>query len=211
MIFEARSVSRRWIRVTFEANLVRNVASSTAESPPPTTAISWPRKKNPSHVAHVDRPWPSSRFSASRPSIRLCAPVETMTASAVNSSSRTQTLNGRSLKSTAVTFSVRNSAPKRSACSRNLHHQLRAHDAVGEAGEVLDLGGEHQLPAGLIAGARRLALDDERREVGAGGVDGRGQAGGAGADDDDVMVAHAWSSTYRLRIATNRRAPGSRP
>ena len=40
MIFEARSVSRRWIKVTFDANLVRNVASSTALSPPPATAIS---------------------------------------------------------------------------------------------------------------------------------------------------------------------------
>ena len=56
MIFEARSSSRRTSRVTLEANLVRNVASSMAESPPPTTAISWPRKKNPSHVAQVDRP-----------------------------------------------------------------------------------------------------------------------------------------------------------
>ena len=59
-----------------------------------------------------------ARFSASRPSIRLCAPVDTMMASAVYSVSRTQTLNGRSVKSTAVTFSVRNWAPKRAACSR---------------------------------------------------------------------------------------------
>ena len=40
MIFEARSVSRRWITVTDLPNLVRNVASSMAESPPPTTAMS---------------------------------------------------------------------------------------------------------------------------------------------------------------------------
>ena len=33
------------------------------------------------------------------------------------------------------------------------HHELGAHDALGEAGEVLDLGGEHQLAAGLVAGA----------------------------------------------------------
>ena len=42
------------------------------------------------------------------------------------------------------------------------HHQLRTHDALGEAGEVLDLRGEHQLATGLVAGARGLALDDER-------------------------------------------------
>ncbi len=81
MIFEARSVSRRWMTVTLVANLVRKRASSSAESPPPTTAISWPRKKNPSHVAHVDSPWPSSRASASNPSMSDCAPVDTMTAS----------------------------------------------------------------------------------------------------------------------------------
>jgi hypothetical protein len=45
MIFDARSVSRRCTMVTLLANLVRNTASSIAESPPPTTAISWPRKK----------------------------------------------------------------------------------------------------------------------------------------------------------------------
>ena len=60
MIFDARSVSRRWMTVTFEANRVRNIASSIAESPPPTTAIGLPRKKNPSQVAHVDTPWPDS-------------------------------------------------------------------------------------------------------------------------------------------------------
>ena len=43
MIFEARSASRRWISVTLRANRVRKVASSTAESPPPTTATSLPR------------------------------------------------------------------------------------------------------------------------------------------------------------------------
>ena len=40
MIFEARSVSRRWITVMELANRVRNSASSIAESPPPTTAMS---------------------------------------------------------------------------------------------------------------------------------------------------------------------------
>ena len=39
MIFEARSVLRRWITVTDLPNLVRNMASSSAESPPPTA---WP-------------------------------------------------------------------------------------------------------------------------------------------------------------------------
>ena len=118
MILEARSESRRWITVTLVANLVRNSASSSAESPPPTTAISWPRKKKPSQVAHVDKPCPSRRDSASRPSISDCAPVDTMTESASCRSAPTQTWNGREVKSMAVTLAVRYSAPKRCAWSR---------------------------------------------------------------------------------------------
>jgi len=45
MILEARNSSRRWTMVTVFPNLVRKVASSIAESPPPTTAMSLPRKK----------------------------------------------------------------------------------------------------------------------------------------------------------------------
>ncbi len=45
MIFDARSESRRWTTVTCEAKRVRNIASSIAVSPPPTTAIGFPRKK----------------------------------------------------------------------------------------------------------------------------------------------------------------------
>ena len=85
MIFDARSSLRRCTRVTLSAKRVRKFASSSAESPPPTTAISWPRKKNPSHVAHVDTPWPNNRASDSRPSIRTCAPVDTITDVAVYS------------------------------------------------------------------------------------------------------------------------------
>ena len=84
MIFEARSSSRRCTMVTFEANRVRKVASSTAESPPPTTTISWLRKKNPSQVAHQDTPWPDSRFSSGSPSSRYAEPVARITARAWN-------------------------------------------------------------------------------------------------------------------------------
>ena len=51
-----------------------------------------------------------------------------------------------------------------------LRHELGAEDPVGEAGVVLDVGGEHQLAAGADA------LDDERVQVGAGGVDRGGEA-----------------------------------
>ena len=56
MTLEARSSPRRWMTVTLSANRVRKRASSRAESPPPTTAISCSRKKNPSQVAQVDTP-----------------------------------------------------------------------------------------------------------------------------------------------------------
>ena len=84
------------------------------------------------------------------------------------------------------------------------HHQLGAHDALGEAGEVLDLGREHQLAAGLVARATRFALDDEGSEVGAGGVDRSRQPGRARADDENRMVAHAASAglLWRRRSTT---------
>jgi len=75
MILEARSESRRWITVTVRPNRVRKVASSMAESPPPTTAMSWSRKKNPSQVAHQDTPCPLRRFSPGTPSSRYPEPV----------------------------------------------------------------------------------------------------------------------------------------
>ena len=80
MIFEARSVSRRWTTVTDLPNLVRNMASSMAESPPPMTAMSWPRKKNPSQVAHQETPCPPSSFSPGTPSSLYREPVAMITA-----------------------------------------------------------------------------------------------------------------------------------
>src|SRR3546814_1510827 len=60
------------------------------------------------------------------------------------------------------------------------HHQLGAHDARGEAGEVLDFGGEHQLATRLVRRGRGLSLDDQRGQVGASGVDRRGEPGEIG-------------------------------
>ena len=52
----------------------------------------------------------------------------------------------------------------------HLVHQSRAHDAVAETGEVLDLGGVHQRATG---GDR--ALEHERVQVGAGRVERGGR------------------------------------
>ena len=59
-------------------------------------------------------------------------------------------------------------------------HEVRAHDPLGEARVVLDLGREHQLPTG------GEALDHDRPQVRARGVDRRGQPGRAGTHDDDI-------------------------
>ena len=51
MIFDARNSSRRCTTVTFEANFERKIASSIAESPPPTITVGVSRKKAASQVA----------------------------------------------------------------------------------------------------------------------------------------------------------------
>ena len=118
MILDARSESRLWTIVTFVANLVRYVASSIAVSPPPTTTTSRPLKKNPSHVAHAETPKPKYSLSDGKPSSFAEAPVATMTASAVCSSSSLHTRNGRVRKSTRVTGAKSGWAPNRWACWR---------------------------------------------------------------------------------------------
>ncbi len=62
-------------------------------------------------------------------------------------------------------------------------HQVRAHQAVGVTRPVVHLGGGHQLATLLQAG------DDDRLQVGAGGVDGGGPTGRAGTEDDEALVA----------------------
>src|SRR5579859_491484 len=60
-------------------------------------------------------------------------------------------------------------------------HHIRAKDAILEARVVLDIAGDHELAASL------LALNDEGAQVGTGGIDGRRVAGWARADDNDVI------------------------
>ena len=102
MIREARNPGRRCTMLTLLANLVRKVASSMAESPPPTTISSLSRKKKPSQVAQAETPWPIRRVSDSISRSRAEAPVATITASAVKTVPSASTLNGVPEKSTAV-------------------------------------------------------------------------------------------------------------
>jgi hypothetical protein len=62
-----------------------------------------------------------------------------------------------------------------------LVHHLRPHDPVGVARVVLDVGRVLQLAAPLEA------LEDERLEVGARGIEGGGIASRPPADDDHVL------------------------
>ena len=63
----------------------------------------------------------------------------------------------------------------------HVRDELVAIHAVDEAREVLDLGGRGQLATGLAA------LEHQRSEAGAGGVDCGGEAGAAGTEDKDVF------------------------
>ena len=64
----------------------------------------------------------------------------------------------------------------------HLVHEPGALDDVGEAGIVLDVGGDGELAAGLEA------LDHDRLEHGARRIDGRRVSGRTRPDDDDLGV-----------------------
>src|SRR5690348_5496621 len=60
-------------------------------------------------------------------------------------------------------------------------NELRSHDAIGKAGVVFDVRGEGELAALFVA------VNHKRLEVGARGVDRRGEPGAATADNHDVV------------------------
>jgi len=62
-------------------------------------------------------------------------------------------------------------------------HELRSHDALGEAGIVLHVGRVLELAAPL------KALDHQRLELGPRGVDRGGVTGGRAAHDDHVLYS----------------------
>ena len=200
MIFEARNESRRWNRWTLVAKRVRKVASSNAVSPPPTTAISRSRKKNPSQVAQAETPRPRRRVSESRPSQSADAPVATMTDWARYSVPRAQSRNGRSEKSTRSMSTSTIWRAEALGLGPERGHEVRALDAIGEARVVLDVRGEHQLPARCRAG------EDDRLEVGPGGVDRGGQAGRTRPDDHELGIDPALARAER---PSGRPVPGA--
>ena len=172
MTFEARSASRRWIRVTLLANRVRKVASSTAVSPPPTTrdllapvegaVAGGAGAQAVAHVVHLAcrgrgsgprRRW---RRSGRRRCSRRSRPPGRV------GSVEVVTRNGRRERSTAVTRLEPAVGAELLGLPPHDVHEVGAEDPVGEAGEVLDGGRPGEL-------APRLApLEDQRGEVGPG-------------------------------------------
>ncbi|MCY1440256.1 hypothetical protein D9M71_565230 [compost metagenome] len=88
-------------------------------------------------------------------------------------------------------------------------HQSRAGQAVGVARPVVDFGGGGQLAAGLHAG------DQQRLEVGTGGIHRSAVTGRAGTENDDARMTYfrhvellssglqGPASVYRLRQLEN--------
>ena len=80
IIVDALNTSLLFKIVTLLANLVKNVASSIAESPPPITNTSSSLKNAPSQVAQVEIPLPFCASSFSAFSQIASAPVQTIIA-----------------------------------------------------------------------------------------------------------------------------------
>ena len=64
----------------------------------------------------------------------------------------------------------------------HLFHQPRSLNRFGETGIILDLGGDGELPA------RLHTVNQPRFQRGAGGIDGGGQPGRAGPQDENLAV-----------------------
>src|SRR5471030_2036448 len=101
------------------------------------------------------------------PVMRGAAPVAMMTVLARMVRSPANSWRGIAVKSTLSTSTCSKRAPNLVACLRRLSISWKPY-ALGEPREVFHLAGGRELAAG------QRALEDQRGEVGAPGVDGRG-------------------------------------
>ena len=194
MIFEARNSSRRWTIVRSEAYLEMKIESSIAESPPPITTTSSPLKKAPSQTPQVETPRPPSSSSPGIPSRRGSAPIARISALAdVLVVADEDPLDAAVGELDAVGVVGDEAGAEALGLGAELVHHLRAHDPLGIARVVLDVGRVLELAAPLEA------LDHERLEVGAGGVERRRVAGGAAAEDDHVLDSARCRSLISVR------------
>src|SRR3989442_6832785 len=75
-------------------------------------------------------------------------------------------------------------------------HELGALDALRETGIILDVRRDHELSP------RDRAGDDERPQVRPGRIDRRGEAGGAGTNDDEIVEMHDPPSRSPFPLST---------
>ena len=71
-------------------------------------------------------------------------------------------------------------------------HERRALQSFDVAGPVVDVGRRHELPAFLDAG------DEQRRAIGARGVNGGAVAGGSRAENDEAVMAIVFMDAARV-------------
>ena len=150
------------------------------------TAISLPEKKKPSQVAQEETPWPINACSEGSPSHRAEAPLA-MISVRVRIGFGTQVQQKGPLRE--VGRDQMGHAELRAKAGGLLLHvldELGTLNAVGPAGKVLHQRGDGKLAAGLVA------LQNQRFQIGARGVDSCGEPGAAGAQNDCVtnVVCH---------------------
>ena len=204
------------------ANFVRKIASSIAESPPPTTAMSCPRKKKPSQVAQVETPWPSRRLLARQAEHqRLGAGGRRSRLGPVGRLGRVGIADPDAERAVREVDPgdlgrCMSSAPKRSACSRILVISSGPMMPSGKPGKFSTSVVSISWPPGWSLVDDGSPSMHQRGEVGAGGVDRGGEPGGPGADDDDVagsgdaMAADSSWAGQALRRRRKTMAPTSR-
>ena len=148
--------------VTDEAYLVRKMASSMAESPPPTTASFLSSEEKAVARCTCRKTTPHVLpFVLEAEHLRRCACGNDdrpgfISFVFVDFNAKRMLTEIHSRGVAADEFST-----EFGGLSFHGFHQVRSHDAIGEPGEVFDHGGEGKLAAGLIA------LNDERLQVGA--------------------------------------------
>ena len=201
MILLARNVSRRWSRWTLRGEAGQVVA------PPrrPCRRRRRPRSRDPGRRSRrrSRRPTRHGRAGGSRSRGPATSPRRRWR--------RRPTAPGTRCRAPRAGTGARRSpldrcrrrrcrVPKRSAWARIAAISSGPWMPVGEARVVLDVARQHQLAA------RRGAGQDDRLEVGPGRVDRGGQAGRAGADDQQLGVDAALAARRR---SSGRRSPSS--
>ena len=178
------------------------MASSTAASPPPTTARSSALEEG----AVADR----AVGDAAAGELLLAGDVELARVAAGGDDDRRRAvlagvgldhLHAVVLDADAVHRRVHHLGAEVLGLGEHHGGEVAAEDAL-EAGVVLDQLGVEQLAAG------GLGLDDHGADLAAAGVEGGGETGRAGADDGDVVLVH--SPCDRTRSWPPRSPPAAR-